>query len=214
VARRPLRFVTFLAPNLCGVYRFVARYVGDKLGVETEVAVGSSYEELPAADVAFVCSLPYVVWRRRGAALEPVAAPVLQGCRYAGRPIYFSDVIVARDSPCLGFEDLRGRSWAYNEPLSQSGYGVTRHRLLRLGHTRGYFNRVVETGWHERSIRLVAAGAVDASAIDSQVLAVALRDDPDLAGRVRVIDSLGPSPIQPVVVGPHAGGFAGNCGPS
>src|SRR5262249_59684045 len=38
-----------------------------------------------------------------------------------------------------------------------------------------------------------------ASAIDSQVLAVELRDRPELAERIRVIDALGPSPIQPVV---------------
>ena len=41
---------------------------------------------------------------------------------------------------------------------------------------------------------------VDASAIDSQVLAVAMRDDPSLAGSLRVIDALGPSTIQPVAV--------------
>src|SRR6185312_5924808 len=56
-----------------------------------------------------------------------------------------------------------------------------------------------EAGFHQRAIRLVADGEVDASAIDSQVLAVELRDDPWLAGRIRVIDALGPSTIQPVV---------------
>jgi ABC-type phosphate/phosphonate transport system substrate-binding protein len=40
---------------------------------------------------------------------------------------------------------------------------------------------------------------VDASAIDSQVLAVAMRDDPSLGDEVRVMASLGPSTIQPVV---------------
>ena len=40
---------------------------------------------------------------------------------------------------------------------------------------------------------------MDASAIDSQVLALMLRDYPELADRLRVIDTLGPSTIQPVV---------------
>ena len=47
---------------------------------------------------------------------------------------------------------------------------------------------------------MVAAGEVDASAIDSQVLAVAMRDDPGLARSLRVVDALGPSTIQPVAV--------------
>ena len=28
--------------------------------------------------------------------------------RYQGRPVYFSDVIVRRDSPAMVFDDLRG----------------------------------------------------------------------------------------------------------
>src|SRR5205823_3262010 len=50
-----------------------------------------------------------------------------------------------------------------------------------------------------RSPLMVRRGEVDAAAIDSHVLALALRDDRLLAREVRVIDILGPSPIQPVV---------------
>jgi phosphonate transport system substrate-binding protein len=198
---RPLRFVTFLAPNLFSFYHFLANYVGKALGCPTELSVGGCYEELThQADIAFVCSLPYVELRRHGeASVEPLAAPVLRGERYGGRPVYFSDVIVHRDSACRSFADLRGRSWAYNEPHSQSGYGITRYHLLRRGETNGFFGACVEAGWHEQALRLVCDGEVDASAIDSHVLAVALRDRPELAEQLRVIDTLGPSPIQPVV---------------
>ena len=46
----------------------------------------------------------------------------------------------------------------------------------------------------------MCSGEVDASAIDSHVLALAMRDRPVLTKHLRVIDSLGPSTIQPVVV--------------
>jgi phosphonate transport system substrate-binding protein len=205
MADRALRFITFLAPNLFGMYEFITRYVSARLGRATELVVGSTYAEMAArCDVGFICGLPYVELKDRyGVNLEPLAAPVLTGPRYGGRPVYYSDVIVRRESSYQTFADLRGRSWAYNEPLSHSGYGITRYRLVQLGETRGYFSRVVEAGWHERAIRLVCSGEVDASAIDSQVLAVALRDQPDLVGRLRVIDTLGPSPIQPIVAGPR-----------
>ena len=196
---RPLRFATFLAPNLRGVYQFITAYVSARLGVPAELVVGRCYDDLPEADVSFVCGLAYVeLCGPGGLALEPLAAPVLSGPRYGGRPVYFSDVIVRRDSPFRSFADLRGRSWCYNEPRSHSGYGITRHHLVRLGETGGYFGRVVEAGWHERSVRLVHAGEVDSSAVDSHVLALMLRDGPELAGGLRVIDSLGPSTIQPV----------------
>jgi ABC-type phosphate/phosphonate transport system substrate-binding protein len=69
-----------------------------------------------------------------------------------------------------------------------------------MGETSGFFGEVVEAGFHEESIRMVANAEVDASAIDSQVLAVAMRDDADVRRSLRVIDTLGPSTIQPVAV--------------
>lgn len=198
-----LRFGTYLAPSVLPVYETVTREVGRRLGIDTELVVETSYDscERDENEVCFVCSLPYVMFERRGLDLAvPVAAPVLQGARYEANPIYFSDVIVHRDSPLGSFLDLRGRSWAYNEPLSHSGYGITRYHLVTLGETGGFFGAVIEAGFHQEAIRMVARGEVDGSAIDSQVLDVELRDHPDLAEQVRVVDVLGPSTIQPVAV--------------
>jgi phosphonate transport system substrate-binding protein len=200
-----LRIGTYLASNdqAVSLYELVTEEVGRRLGLPTELVVETSYEscEKDLNEVCFVCSLPYVTFERRGLDLAvPVAAPVLEGERYGGRPIYFSDVIVHRDSPFRSFLDLRGRSWAYNEPMSHSGYGITRYHLVRLGETDGFFGEVVEAGFHREAIRMVARREVDGSAIDSQVLAVELRDHPELAEQVRVVEALGPSTIQPVAV--------------
>src|SRR3990170_7968700 len=193
-----LRFATYLAPNVLPLYQAVTEEVGRRLGIATELVVETSYEscERDEYEVCFVCSLPYVTLERRGIRpAVPVAAPVLRGERYEGRPIYFSDVIVHRDSPFLSFLDLRGRSWAYNESLSWSGYGITRYHLVTLGETNGFFREVAEAGFHREAIRMVARGEVDGSAIDSQVLSIELRDHPDLAEQVRVVEALGPSTI-------------------
>ncbi|HEX6287411.1 MAG TPA: PhnD/SsuA/transferrin family substrate-binding protein [Acidimicrobiia bacterium] len=198
-----LRFGSFLAPNMTPVYRAIADAVGERLGMSTELIVEEDYESCrnDVNDICFVCSLPYVTFEREGIApAEPIAAPVLQGERYQGRPIYFSDVVVHRDSDARSFLDLRGRTWCFNEPLSQSGYGVTRHHLVSLGETGGFFSEVVQSGFHEESIRWVAEGVVDASAIDSQVLAVEMRNRPELFDEIKVIDAIGPSTIQPLAV--------------
>ena len=197
----PLRFATFLAPNMLPVYRFLTDRIGQRLGRSVELVVGSSFDQFQPgeADLGVICGLPYV-WLadRHPAPVEPLAAPVLAGDRYGSRPVYYSDVIVGRDSPITCLEELRGCSWAYNEPASHSGHSVTLYALVRMGARPGFFGRVVEAGYHQRAIRLVAAGAVDAAAIDSQVLAVEVRDHPDLAS-LRVVGSFGPSTIQPVV---------------
>jgi phosphonate transport system substrate-binding protein len=183
------------------VYRFLAERIAERLGRTVELVVGGSFDQFERgqADLGVICGLPYV-WLadRRPAPVQPLAAPVLAGDRYRGRPVYYSDVIVRRDSPITCLEELRGRSWVYNEPASHSGHTVTLYSLVGMGARPGFFGRVVEAGFHQRAIRLVHAGAVDAAAIDSQVLAVELRDHPELAG-LRVIGAFGPSTIQPVV---------------
>ena len=198
----PRRFATFLAPNMAPVYRFLADRISDRLGHAVKLVVGSSFDQFEhgQADLGVICGLPYV-WlaARRPPPVEPLAAPILAGDRYAGRPIYYSDVIVRHDSPIGSLQELRGCSWAYNEPASHSGHTVTLYSLVRMGAQPGFFARVVEAGFHQRAIRLVHAGAVDAAAIDSQVLAIELRDHPQLVGRLRVIGSFGPSTIQPLV---------------
>jgi phosphonate transport system substrate-binding protein len=199
---RPLRFATFLAPNMLPVYRFLAARIGERLGYRVELVVGTSFDQFERgeADLGVICGLPYV-WLagRQPRSVEPLAAPVLAGGRYGGRPVYYSDVIVARDSPITCLEELRACSWAFNEPASHSGHTVTLYSLVRMGARPGFLARVVEAGFHQRAIRLVHAGVVDAAAIDSQVLAVELRDHPQLADRLRVIGAFGPSTIQPVV---------------
>jgi hypothetical protein len=48
-----LRFGTYLAPNMLPVYRFVADYVGGKLGRETSLVVGTSFEQFAEGEVDF-----------------------------------------------------------------------------------------------------------------------------------------------------------------
>jgi phosphonate transport system substrate-binding protein len=197
-----LTFGTFLAPSLFSVYAAIARHLGRRLGVPTRCVAGSSYQQFARGeiDVGFICGLPYTELRQNiPAPVELLAAPVLVGDRYQGRPIYFSDVIVCSDSRFRTFADLRGTSWAYNEPHSHSGYLSPLYYLAQLGETPAFFGEVVEAGWHEESIRKVCLAEVDAAAIDSGLLAVEMARRPGLGTQLRVIASLGPSTIQPVV---------------
>lgn len=193
---------SFLAPNLEPFYAFVAERLGAAAGRPVRFVVGASFDDLRNGEIdfAFLCGLPLVRLRREPEpAATAIVAPVIRGRRYGGRAVYFSDVIVRHDSSFRTFADLRGASWAYNEPDSHSGYLVTLHHLLRLGESAAFFSRTEMLGFHQESIRRVAAGGVDASAVDSQVLAVELRLHPQLRARLRIIEAFGPSPIQPLV---------------
>ena len=201
-----IRVTSIQSENADFICQRITRYLSARLGVGAEFVNQIPWQErerlLDAGEIhlGWMCGLPYVRKAdRAGAGVELVAAPVMRHPRYAGRPIYFSDVIVHRDSRYAAFADLRGAAWAYNEPNSQSGYNITRYHLARLGETGGYFGRVIEAGSHLRAVEMVLAHEVDASAIDSTVLELELEKRPELGEELRIVEALGPSPIPPWV---------------
>ena len=203
----PLLATSLQAPNADPWAASVAAYLAARLGRPITFVNYIPWEErerrLDAGEIDFgwICGWPYVrKMRRQPPTLELLAAPVPAGERYGGRPIYFSDVVVRRDSPYQTFADLRGTAWGYNEPGSQSGYNIARYHLALRGETWAYFGRVTGTGAHENSLRELLAGRLDATAIDSTVLETEFERRPELRDQVRVVDVMGPSPIPPWVV--------------
>jgi phosphonate transport system substrate-binding protein len=211
---REIRFVTYLAPSIPpelfeAIVEHVRRTPGCErasLRIEARVSGPERGSADPfsedEADVGFMCS-PSFVWLRESRP-PPVellgVAPVFEDTRASGRPVYFCDVVVRRDAPVRSFAGLRGRSWAYNDVCSLSGYYSLLGRLAEAGEDERFFGRMVRSGSHLRSIEAVLRGEADAAAIDSNVLSLRLREDPDLRQRLRVIEAWGPFPIQPVVV--------------
>lgn len=207
---RPVRVAlsaAFVSEQGVSVYQRIVEHLERKLGQDLELVTGLGYETINsmladgAIDMAFVCGFPYVLLRDRpDPQVELVAAPVMKSARYQGRPVYYSDLIVRVDSDIQSIHDLRGRTYVYNEETSNSGYNLPRARLIELGLTGGFFGNVLRSGSHEESIRMVADGRADASFVDSLVLEYDLAHGGDAAMRVRVIDSVGPSGIPPVVM--------------
>ncbi|MGH7268435.1 MAG: PhnD/SsuA/transferrin family substrate-binding protein [Candidatus Rokuibacteriota bacterium] len=201
-----LTLASFLADNARPLYDAIARYLVERTGEPAELLAVPwedrvRLREAGRVDVAFLCGLPYTRQHDGPAPrLELLCAPLMADTRYGGRPVYFTDVVVRADGPLRTFADLRGTTWAYNDPDSFSGYVVPRHHLLTLGETRGFFEDAVPSGSHQCSIRWVAEGKVDASGIDSTVLELEQARCPDLHGVLRVIESMGPYPIPPVAV--------------
>ncbi|HSL00471.1 MAG TPA: PhnD/SsuA/transferrin family substrate-binding protein [Rubrobacteraceae bacterium] len=208
-----LRFITYLSPSLPlelfeAVVDHVRRHVGCRASLRAETSVsgprrgaGDPFSR-GEADVAFVCS-PSYAWLRE---LEPPpaellgVAPVFRDRRNGGRPLYFCEVIVRRDAPVRSFMDLKGGSWAYNDRCSLSGYHGLLKKLTEMGTEQRFFGRLIRSGSHLKSLEMVAQGAVDAASIDSNVLALRLRARPELRRVLRVAETWGPFPVQPVIV--------------
>jgi ABC-type phosphate/phosphonate transport system substrate-binding protein len=202
-----VRFTSCQAPIAERFCVEVTAYVAHRLCQATEFVRDIPWQERlrrfegGGIHVCWMCGLPYTrLADEPSPRVELLAAPVMTSRRYGDRPSYFSDVVVHSRSALRSFADLRGMTWSYNDEMSHSGYNAVRSHLARLGHPRGFFKRAFAAGSHEASLRLLLAGAVDGTAIDSTVLELLQQRDPDLGGQVRVVETLGPSPMPPWVV--------------
>lgn len=206
-----LRLVSYLAPNWFYFYEAVAQFWGRSLDIPTHLIQGTIDPlEDPALqedriDVAFICGLPLVKLQQRQDTLALVAAPILRGERYGGQPVYFSDAIVRAESSIERFHDLAGQTFCYNDAGSNSGYRLVYRHLEHLQQPMPFFGQTIATGSHQASIRWVIEGLADCAAIDSTVLEQELRDVPDLILRLRVIESIGPSPMPPIAASHRLG---------
>jgi len=198
-----LRVINLLSPLLQETYDAVAAVLAASVNRQVQTGVGQTPLEIVdgVADIGFLCGLQYVrTVRDYPDSLELLGAPVLEGTRYRGRPLYFSDVVVRAERPYTSLADLKDATWAYNEETSHSGYTAVCASLLERAVTLPYFGRTVRSGSHLDSLRMVLHGEADATAIDSHVLDVLLRRVPHLATQLRIIDSFGPSSMPPVAV--------------
>src|SRR6185503_12494354 len=175
-SQQPIRVASFLGDNAFDFYNQIVTYIGDALGIPTQMATDSSagLHALMGSgqiDAAFSCGLPYV-WQASEPAptVHLVAAPVLPGPRYHNQPVYYSDIVVRTDSAYQSLDDLRGSRFAYNETVSFSGYVLPLYQLRSLDRAAYFFARVMATGLPAASKDRMESGRADSAAIRSMVL--------------------------------------------
>jgi phosphonate transport system substrate-binding protein len=191
-----------LVEHYLDVNRQWIAYVGEKLGRQTELVQRRSYKEISdllekgQVDVAFVCGRPYVLDHARFGE-ELLVAPQV----YEEGPIYYSYVIVPQDSPVQRFEELRGKRYAFSDPLSNSGNLVPTYMLAVMGETLdSFYKRHIFTYSHSANVEAVAVKLVDGASVDSYVYDYLAATNPALTSQTRIIHRSPPHGITPVVI--------------
>ncbi|RME85502.1 MAG: phosphate/phosphite/phosphonate ABC transporter substrate-binding protein [Caldilineae bacterium] len=184
-------------------YSDLAEYLGRHLGRPVELVQRRTYAEVNelvasrAVDLAFVCTSAYIDGHDRFG-MELLAAPEING-----ELVYYSELIVPASSTAQSIADLQGKTFAFTDPMSFSGRVYPSYLVKQLGYQPDeFFGRTFFTYSHDRAIEAVAAGIADGAAVDSLVLDYAIRRQPELEARLKVIHRSPAFGIPPVVVPP------------
>jgi phosphonate transport system substrate-binding protein len=108
---------------------------------------------------------------------------------------------VAKDSPYQSLDELRGKRFAFTDPLSNTGKLVPTYMLAKMNETpKRFFKEVIFTKSHDKSIKAVAQGIVDGAAVDSLIWEYLNATNPESTSKTRIIKKSTPYAIPPVVV--------------
>lgn len=182
------------------LYRDLLTYLGRQMGKETEFVQRKTYREVNELlmkgdiDVAFICSGPYATGKERFG-FVPLAVPEVHGSRF-----YHSYLIVNKNSPARRLEDLKGRTFAFTDPDSNTGKLVPAFWLAEMNETpESFFGQVIYTYSHDNSILAVSRGLVDGAAVDGLIWEYFQAHAPDFTANARVIKKSEPYGIPPLV---------------
>ncbi len=170
------------------LYGGLVRYISRKIGLPIAFKQRKTYEEVnellerKQIDLAFICTGAYI-WAAKTFPIELLAVPVVEN-----QPYYRALIIVRKGGGITRFDQLRGRSFAFTDPLSNTGYDYV-YKILEKERTtpEQYFSKVIFTYAHDNSIQAVSRGLVDGASVDKLVYDFLLKSMPARVSNVEVI---------------------------
>ncbi|MBB5022652.1 phosphate/phosphite/phosphonate ABC transporter substrate-binding protein [Desulfurispira natronophila] len=158
-----------------------------RLGRQIRLIQRRTYQEVNdlieagKVDIGFICTLAYVKASEFGAQL--VAVPQVDG-----NASYQAYVITRKDSGIYSLEQLKGKRFAFTDPISFSGHLALLGELHKLNATpENYFASTFFTYSHDNSLRAVHDGIVDGATMDSLVFYATAMIYPELTENLQVV---------------------------
>lgn len=155
--------------------------LGKLVGIPVRVTVASDYAAViealrnKTADLAFVHPVGYVLANREAKAM------IIAKDRWHGNTSYTSRIYVRKDSGIKTLEELRGKTIAFVDPASSSGYVYPMVMLIQRGLVQSrdpktFFKEAVYAGSHDAALQALLKGHVDAVASFDQAREQYLKD--------------------------------------
>jgi len=183
----------------------LARLLEKETGYKFRASVPTSYAAVIEAmaagkvDVGWLSPLPYVLAHSKYGA-EVILVTVRGNLTH-----YQSFIVVRADSGINKLEDLKGKKFAYGDPISTSGSIYPKHLIRTSGYDpERFFSSVIYAGKHDAVISAVVSRQVDGGAIYgsevSDARELVQRTIPDVMKLTKVIARSEPIPNDTVSV--------------
>jgi phosphonate transport system substrate-binding protein len=184
-----------------GYYRKIAEHVSWATGRNVILIQRKTYAEVNMllangeVDIAFLSTGAYSSYK----GMNEIELLVM--AEHVNNSLYTADVIVHKDSAIFTMGDLKGKVFAFTDPLSYSGH-IAIEEYLRQQNTvpESFFKRYFYTYNHDKSLWAVANRIADGAILDSQIYEYVKEKNPELVENIRIIISIGPAPTGPVVI--------------
>ena len=163
-------------------------------GPETLTRGGDPWDHWQAPDLVLsqTCGYPYRARLHGHVGLVGTPDYGLEDCP----PGHYRSIFVARaDDPRTDPAEFADSVFAYNEPLSQSGWAAPAHYAKLRGYT---FDNPLKTGGHALSARAVAERRADLAALDALSWRMVRAHDA-FAGALKEIARTDPTPVLPYI---------------
>ncbi|HWR08226.1 phosphonate ABC transporter substrate-binding protein [Sporomusa sp.] len=176
-------------------------YLEESMKVKVEPYVATDYNAVVEAmrakhiDAAMFGPFSYIM------AVERAGAEVcVVRVGESGAPTYNSYFVTYKDSGIKTLEDLKGKTLAYTDPGSTSGYLVPAKVLLDHGLSTPDFASVIYSNGHDASLLAVKNKQVDAAAIDEMTYNRAIKKGIITKDEVPTFYTCPPIPQSPFAV--------------
>jgi phosphonate transport system substrate-binding protein len=184
-----------------GYYEDLIQYISNQIGKPIELKQRKTYQEVNQLlasgqiEIAFICSGAYVDAEGK-IPIEILTVPVV-----SGKPYYHAYVIVHKNSNIRSFKELEGKTFAFTDPISNTGRLYALKRIKDLKRTEEkFFKKTIYTYAHDYSIQTVSRKIIDGASVDGLIFDYLKKFYPQRVESIRIIEISEPFGIPPVVV--------------
>lgn len=146
--------------------------------------------------LAQTCGYPLMTELRETVQIVATPRYAAEGC---SGPAHRAAIVVRADHPARELGGLRGTRAGVNSQRSNSGMNLLRAAVAPLAGGRPFFERVIVTGSHARSLAGLLSGRVDVASIDAVTFAHLRTRYPRHAARIRILQWTAATPGLPLV---------------